>query len=542
MVLIDSEMEGKSCSCRCLSITPLVSCFFICSFLFVAAFFSFSASPYKIGFLFAKKGTFGSYSHDYDVWPSLEFWRNFSLDGGRQMRNTCSFSGCQQRRHPTNQSQSQFKHPFNARDECPFYFRYIREDLSPWAPPTHSASPRMEPHDNHSTHNSNSVSKQMLDKAVRRASFRVVIKKGRLYVHSLRACFQTRSIFTIWGLLQLLQFYPGLVPDVDMLFGCGDTPEVFRRLFTDPLVSPPPPVFQYCSTPLDYDIPFPDWTFWGWPEVHLRPWDAELYGILKGGNELLWEERHPTAFWKGNTDTGGMLRKLLKTCHGPTIVHQNWYQETTGHFKNSKLSQQCKHRYKIYAEGWGWSVSLKYIMACDSPTFVIDPVFHDFYSRGLVPLKHFWPVNRNKLCNSIEFATDWGNNNPIEAEAIGRAGRQYITKEVSLKHVYDYMLHVLHEYSKLLDFEPVPGPKMEELCIDAFLCQTPDVEKVLYRESLVEQPSEEAPCFLPARDEALIQKRHSSRLNITQIVRNAEKSAGGAASLKAQLHKGKGMI
>jgi len=34
------------------------------------------------------------------------------------------------------------------------------------------------------------------------------------------ACTQTRMMFTIWGLLLLLERYPGLVPDVDLMFEC----------------------------------------------------------------------------------------------------------------------------------------------------------------------------------------------------------------------------------------------------------------------------------------------------------------------------------
>lgn len=192
--------------------------------------------------------------HEYDVWPSSQFWRNLSQDT-RQIRNTCTFSGCPST-HSINQSQSQFKRPFDSNHECPVHFRYIHEDLSPWAHPN-SAEPRDK-------NDSIRVSRKMLDDATPLVNFRVVIKKGRLYVDALTPCVQTRSIFTIWGLLQLLRFYPDLVPDVDMLFGCADNPRVFRRNYENPSVSPPPPVFGYCSTPLDFDIPFPDWSFWGW--------------------------------------------------------------------------------------------------------------------------------------------------------------------------------------------------------------------------------------------------------------------------------------
>ncbi|KAI5066852.1 hypothetical protein GOP47_0017380 [Adiantum capillus-veneris] len=498
----------------------LITCFAILlSFLLVTASCLYIASPDKLNLLLWHVRNL-KVDDTHKVWPSSQFWQNLTMDRGRQMHNNCAYSGCPPASDPQNVAPSPFKQPFDRNRECPFYFHYIHEDLSPW---TQAQT---------SNNQSVSVSKEMLNKASPLANFRVVIKKGRLYVDAFVPCFQTRAIFTIWGLLQLLRLYPGLVPDIDLLFGCGDTPRVFRRNYQN---SPPPPVFRYCTTPTDFDIPFPDWSFWGWPEVNLKPWDGELFGILKGENELLWEERHPTAFWKGNTDTGSALRKGLQKCNGPqngaTIVHQDWYAEMNAHFRNSKLAEQCRHRYKIYAEGWGWSVSLKYIMACDSPAFIIDPVFHDFFSRGLMPMKHFWPVRSDKLCDSIKFGTEWGNNNTNAAEAIGRSGRQYVTRDVSMKHVYDYMLHVLLEYGKLLDFEPIPGNNMKEVCVDAFLCQAPEQERVLYKESMVHDASEEPPCFLSPRDEQLIQARNSQRLNIKRLVHEAEDSGDGGAHL-----------
>lgn len=506
---------------------------------FVAAT-GFLASLHKFDLILG----FKAHNSTSNVWPGSGFWRRLSAEP-RLPYNRCPFSGC-----PNNDdhNQSQFKYPFNADDACPFYFRYIHEDLAPWASHHYDNQSHDDTNDHHNSdvnhdHPNNDVkdgnniigvSREMLDSARPLASFRVVIKSGRLYVDAYQSCFQTRAVFTVWGLLQLLKLYPALVPDVDMLFGCGDTPKVTKSLYKQ---KPAPPIFRYCSTPNDFDIPFPDWSFWGWPEVDLASWDKELSGILKGENELLWEQRRPTAFWKGNTDTGGRLRKELKSCNGAhngaEIIHQNWYEAYKAHYKNSRLAQQCKNRYKIYVEGWGWSVSLKYIMACDSPVLLVNPVFHDFFTRGLMPMKHFWPVGRDKLCNSIKFGVEWGNNHPIEAETLGRAGRQFITKEVSMKHVYDYMLHALHEYAKLLQFVPTPGHMMTEVCSEAFLCQAPDKEKPLYEETMVRQPSGSPPCFLPLRDEKLIEARLQQRLSITNLILQAETNGNRTAAESA---------
>lgn len=80
--------------------------------------------------------------------------------------------------------------------------------------------------------------------------------------------------------------------------------------------------------------------------------------------------------------------------------------------KYNSLSYLC--RYKIYAEGYAWSVSLKYIISCGSLTLIISPQYDDFFSRSLMPVETFWPVSAVNMCPSIKFAVDWGNANPSE--------------------------------------------------------------------------------------------------------------------------------
>jgi len=63
-------------------------------------------------------------------------------------------------------------------------------------------------------------------------------------------------------------------------------------------------------------------------------------------------------------------------------------------------------RYKIYVEGNAWSVSEKYILACDSPVLFVTTLFQDILSRALVAGKHYWPINREHVCKSIKFAVD----------------------------------------------------------------------------------------------------------------------------------------
>ncbi|KAL6967680.1 hypothetical protein U1Q18_033486 [Sarracenia purpurea var. burkii] len=135
------------------------------------------------------------------------------------------------------QNQSQLSHQ---PQKCPELFRWIHQDLEPWARSGISLAHVME--------------------AKKYAAFRVVIVGGKLYADFYFDCVQSRAMFTVWGLLQLLRRYPGRVPDVDLMFDCMDKPTIDREEHQ----SMPLPLFRYCTTSNHFDIPFPDWSFWGW--------------------------------------------------------------------------------------------------------------------------------------------------------------------------------------------------------------------------------------------------------------------------------------
>ena len=126
---------------------------------------------------------------------------------------------------------------------CPSYFRWIHEDLRRWK--------------------DIGITKDMVERARRSAHFRLVILDGRAYVEKYRQSIQTRDMFSMWGILQLLRYYPGRLPDLELMFDCDDRPLVREKEFRA-WDARPPPLFRYCSDPWSLDIVFPDWSFWGW--------------------------------------------------------------------------------------------------------------------------------------------------------------------------------------------------------------------------------------------------------------------------------------
>ncbi|KAL5230879.1 hypothetical protein ABZP36_029655 [Zizania latifolia] len=336
--------------------------------------------------------------------------------------------------------------------ECPSYFRHIERDLQPW---------RVA-----------GITREVVERGRRQAHFRLVVVDGRAYVETYKRAFQTRDVFTQWGILQLLRRYPGRVPDLDLMFNCEDMPEVRAAAYPDPAAAPP--LFRYCKDPSTLDVLFPDWSFWGWPEVNIRPWAPLLAEVAEENARLPWPEREPYAYWKGNPNVSPLRGELLRCNDSQTtrLYRQDWGFANRNGFRDSNLARQCRHRYKIYVQGRSWSVSRKYILACDSPVLAVSTPFQDFFSRGLAAGTHYWPIDpaRPKMCPAIRFAVGWGNAHRAQVGRIGVAGSTFARDDMGMEYVYDYMLHVLTRYAALLRYKPTVPERAVEMCPESMAC------------------------------------------------------------------------
>ncbi|KAG5558583.1 hypothetical protein RHGRI_008508 [Rhododendron griersonianum] len=240
---------------------------------------------------------------------------------------------------------------------CPNYFRWIYEDLRPWK--------------------ETGITREMVEeRASVESNFRLVILNGRAYIERYRKGFETRDLFTQWGILQLLR----------------------RSDQGDDL-------------------------------------------SVKDERELSW--------------------------------------------------------YKIYIEGFGWSVSEKYILACNSVTLLVKPRYYDFFTRGLMPMHHYWPIKEYDQCRSIKFAVEWGNNHEQEAKDIVEAASDFIHEDLKMDYVYDYMFHVLREYAKLLRYKPTIPKKAIEICSETLACPAVGLYNAFMMESMVKGPTDMSPCNMP---------------------------------------------
>ncbi|RXH90955.1 hypothetical protein DVH24_006900 [Malus domestica] len=104
-------------------------------------------------------------------------------------------------------------------------------------------------------------------------------------------------------------------------------------------------------------------------------------------------DREPYAYWKGNPFVADTRKDLTQKCN--VSETQDW---------NARLFIQ------IYIEGYAWSMSEKYILACDLVTLLVKPKYYDFFTRSLQPVHHYCPRRHENKCRSIKFVVDWGNN------------------------------------------------------------------------------------------------------------------------------------
>ncbi|KAJ4962228.1 hypothetical protein NE237_022167 [Protea cynaroides] len=129
----------------------------------------------------------------------------------------------------------------------------------------------------------------MVERAKSGADFRLVIVKGRVYIEQYRKSFQTRDLFTWWGILHLLKKYPGRLPDLDLMFHCDDWPVIRVNDYQQPKAIAPPQLFQYYGNDWSLGMVFPDWSFWGWVSPLLLIMEEETSWITDCFDDIGWK-------------------------------------------------------------------------------------------------------------------------------------------------------------------------------------------------------------------------------------------------------------
>lgn len=101
-------------------------------------------------------------------------------------------------------------------------------------------------------------------------------------------------------------------------------------------------------------------------------------------------------------------------------------------------------------------------------------------------------------------------------------------ESISMDRVYDYMFHLITEYSKLQKFKPEKPASANEVCAGSLLCFAEQKERELLERSRV-VPSLDQPCKLPVADrsrlERLIQQKKKTIENVRYMEMTRKKKS-----------------
>ncbi|GFZ19632.1 O-glucosyltransferase rumi-like protein [Actinidia rufa] len=105
-----------------------------------------------------------------------------------------------------------------------------------------------------------------------------------------------------------------------------------------------------------------------------------------------------------------------------------------------------------------------------------------------------------------------------QAEAIGRGSQDYMGS-INMDRVYDYMLYLITEYSKLLDFKPIEPSSAVEVCAESLLCYADETQRQFLERS-ASSPSPTPPCTLQPPDNKFIKSWLEEKSKIIKDVQN----------------------
>lgn len=98
-------------------------------------------------------------------------------------------------------------------------------------------------------------------------------------------------------------------------------------------------------------------------------------------------------------------------------------------------------------------------------------------------------------------------------------------ESLSMDRVYDYMFHLVSEYSKLLDFKPVPPSTASEVCVHSMLCFANEKQRMYLNRSMA-FPSQTPPCTL-----------HDHAWSLSPVLYSIESTKTGVQHWRIQNHK-----
>jgi len=281
---------------------------------------------------------------------------------------------------------------------------------------------------------------------------------------------QGRAPLALLALVDTLWRYPGQIPDLDAVIAFPDMP-CFEKNASYP-AELPPPVFALNGHPDFADIPFPDHSFWGAVpsfmaveastttdgEESMIGWGKQL-AMLDYLN-LQWDQKRNAALWRGFEDSTD-LRTMKALCQCEAVPKG---LDFCGRYMAAIT--QCNFKFNVFIGGTPWNEALKQRLACESTILMLNSTqgFHNFFSRFLVPNKHYLPVTLGDGdradCSELKKIIEAPNDSPTmeHAAQVAIQGREFVEKNLQMAHIHGYIIELLQQYAALLTFKPQISP------------------------------------------------------------------------------------
>mmetsp|Transcript_24092 Transcript_24092/g.58578 ORF Transcript_24092/g.58578 Transcript_24092/m.58578 type:complete len:504 (+) Transcript_24092:24-1535(+) len=164
-------------------------------------------------------------------------------------------------------------------------------------------------------------------------------------------------------------------------------------------------------------ILYPDFTFFSWPEavcgtershshsVLMREFEMQA-SKLERDPEQVFASKHDKLFWRGAPVGNNYRQTALANVAGDSqhidMQFMTWKAVSTGGNNTAPgcvgLLDHCRNRYLAFLQGNSYSSRLKYQLLCGSTVLAARQGWEEFWTRQLVPNKHF-----------VEVAADWSD-------------------------------------------------------------------------------------------------------------------------------------
>lgn len=234
------------------------------------------------------------------------------------------------------------------------------------------------------------------------------------------------------------------------------------------------------------DYPEGDQTssYWTWnansSDSQQRHWLVPNFDFYTGGtlgsyrearrnaiaHDSPWISKIPQVMWRGTMWFNPVRQALLKVTQG-----KQWADVKPIDWKTKEtfvpIDEMCKYAFNVHTEGGSYSGRLKFLLTCDTLTFIHDLEWRTYWYHLLIgegPNQNYIPISRD--FSDLEEKVEYYLEHPEEAERIVANSRsQFRDRYLTPAAQTCYLRKMIHGYSSVSFtpevFKKPKGPDLE---------------------------------------------------------------------------------